>query len=248
MAVTLEEFKQLGPKTTQNILYASAIYTVILGILTLTTFAVNLNPGASHVCNEYHEIYYINTGDKIEFYENNITGTSSAQLCLDSDIEHSKAPLLVSIVAIAIFIIYLLHSIQSYLYSSRLSRVLKVKGDIEMAKFLNSLSFCAGIQAFCVELCGLFLLFAASSATDVIINSSATIFLGEVDDLLILLIIDFEKNQLKLKQTVEVFGIEMEYDPTEDPEVMKKQNKKTTDIEVSKDNSTPSSNPISEGN
>lgn len=218
MALTYEEYKQIPAQTLKNITMASLLYTCILAIVTMSAFATSVQTTISQSCESYNKIYYSSNSanNTLTLYQEPESGSSTAHLC--TEVEKEKVPLWISFVGIGIFLIYLLHSTNVMQNGKVIIKHLELKGETALIHYFNTLVTMAFIQTVLVEICGAFLLFRSTDATDVIVNSSATLFLGEVDDLVIELFLDNYLTKSKVKRVFEFAGIEIEIDPKELPD------------------------------
>lgn len=243
MPLTYEEYQELPEQILKNIVLASLCYTFVLAVVTMSAFATSLNTPIAETCENYDEIYYSSNGGVITFYDQpqDGVGTTSTHIC--SEIEIERVPTWISFVGIGIFLVYLLHSANNIRNGFLISKYFKAKGDIKFTRFFYNLATFGAIQTIFVELCGIFLLFRATDPVDVIVNSSATLFLSEVDDLLIELFLDNHHTQSKTKRVFEFAGIEIEIDPKDIPDDKPNQQNGTNPMApADTDNANPTTN------
>jgi hypothetical protein len=220
MTLTYEEFKKIDDTYLFRILMGTGIYTCLLALVTITAFSTNVPASAfSQSCNTFEELYTNSSQDQItlSFTDPSVDGTATtAYLCTEVDTDH--APLWVSGVGIGIFLIYLFYSAEKVKDARLLVKLFEIRGEDKLVKYFKGMESFEMIQLVCVEICGILLLFRSTNATDVIVNSSATLFLGEVDDIVIALFIAHYKSSTKMIRTIEFGGMEIEFDPAEIPE------------------------------
>lgn len=127
--------------------------------------------------------------------------------------------------------IYFLYSLRKVHDAHELIGIFQIRGEDKLVQYFRVMAGCKFIQMVCVEMCGLILLFCSTSATDVV-NSSATLFLAEVDDIFIELLLGAYESKSKFARTIEFGGMEIEFDPAESSkkETMKETVKDTKDL------------------
>jgi hypothetical protein len=222
MTLTFKEFKELDATFLSRILWGSGIYTSILALVTLTAFSTNIPTSTfSQSCDNFEEVYLNPFQDAITLSWTDPFGNETA-VYLCTEVETERAPLWVSGVGLGIFLVYLFFAAEKGNDAKFLIEVSKIRGEDQLAKHLEWMTGFKTLQVACVEICGLILLFRSTNATDVIVNSSATLFLGEVDDVVIALLINHYKKKTKMVRTIEFGGMEMEFDPSEIPEKVTK--------------------------
>ena len=215
MTLTYDEFKKLDAKFLDQILLGVGVYTCILGLITVTVFTTNLPESSiSESCDNFQEVY-LDSSDKDEIVFSFMDSGNATSTYLCTEVEREKAPLWISLVSVLIFVIYLAYNAQNIKDGQLLAKLFKSRGEDQLAHYFNKMQLWKFLQMVCVEACGFVLLFRSTNATDVLVNSSATLFLGEVDEVFVALLLAHYKNSAKLIRTIEFGGLEIEFDPAE---------------------------------
>ena len=138
------------------------------------------------------------------------TGTLSTFVCTDLQ-KNSLVPPGIKMAAVIIFMIYLtVQYVNLLIFNSFKTHF--YEGGIIGKLIFDTFYFSKVIQTVCVVSFGLTLVYYSNSPNEAILNSTAAVFLGETDDLLLGLVVQgkLRKKNRTEEVEVEVFGITVE--------------------------------------
>lgn len=210
--VAYRKLLDLDPKYLTWSLTCSAIYTSALAVIAMGVFSMSVQaPASTLYCNGFSPIYSsTDTDGVITYFNSSIDGSSLSYICDNASTAGVQKWLLC--MALSIFLVYLFHKANQLEFARLISSALKegTEKEIRLMKFVDALNVLNGVQLVLVEICGLGLLATATNSVDLIVNSAGTIFLAEVDDLLLDMILTSAIRKARVPVTVELFGLEFD--------------------------------------
>ena len=222
--LSLDDFKRVPDGYKNGLLVLFIGYTLILGGI-IFTIVKNLDGSASELnCDTWASVYYTNAtnsggANEMTFYLNSVVGSRSTLMCTSGTTDlidsYSISPF-TTFCGVGIFCVYLFHGLTVLSDANLLRETLKrSEGGISAQDdwLIWTIANCGALQMLFVEIGGLSLISTSSSAVDLLINSSATIFLAEVDDIVAQIILRYAAKSMELKITLDYCGIEFEHDP-----------------------------------
>lgn len=210
--VSYEIFKEIEPKWKNRMVAISFFYTLVLLALLIEVVSSLFSDEKSLNCQDFTKVQYTTSSDGVlTFYtsETNLTLASAvteSYVCNDAKDtpgQYRQINGIVTFSSICIFLCYLCYKTIEIDKGKALSKLLKDDGDLLSARAIRNIMGLDSIQLAMVEIAGIVFIFFSKSATEMLLNSSATIFLSEVDGLLI---------EMVMTSVAKYYGLSVELD------------------------------------
>lgn len=214
-------FKEIEGKWKSSMVFVSFFYTFILLALLIEIINDLIKSGDNLDCQRLLPIEYtisdnpLNEGQISLFVQDSSKSLSNqiiskGFICAEASDTYQQNAQVEEIVifsSIGIFTCYLFYNLIEFDKARYLADLLAKDNDLEGSRAIRLLSFFDLIQLAMVEIAGMFLIFYSKQPTDMLLNSSATIFLAEVDGLIIQLLMTSVAKYYKLRVEMEFAGI-----------------------------------------